>query len=168
MPKADTLDGYLDKLLPIVKPWSEDLREEKFYVGRPWLEKRDEDVFHKAVLHFFNAEEEYLRSEDGDVQKGSWRYIRGGNKFLITDENDDAQLYDLAFLDGQFFILKKHGDQARLGNRKYFVMVTEGLGRMEWRDLMEVLFRKSQSNVSFYVLIAVAILFALGILVLLR
>lgn len=168
MPQADTLDGYLDKLLPVVRAWSEDLWEEKFYLNRPWMEKKDDDGFHKTILHFFNTEGEYLRSEDGDVQKGSWRYLRGGNKFLITDEDDESILYDLAFLDGQFFILKKHGDQARLGQRKYFVMAVEGLGKYEWRDLMELLFKKSQSNISFYILIGIAILLAMGILIMLR
>lgn len=168
MPKADTLDGYLDKLLPIVRSWSEDLWEEKFYLQRPWMEKKDDDRFHKTVLHFFNPDGEYLKSTDGDISAGSWRYLRGGNKFLIADEGSDGELYDLAFLDGQFFILKKHGDQGRLGNRKYFVLVTESLGRYEWRDLMEMLFRKSQSNVSFYILIAIGVVIALGMLVLLR
>lgn len=168
MPRAETLDGYLDKLLPIVRPWSEDLWEEKFYLHRPWMEKKDDDRFHKTVLHFFNPDNEYLKSVDGDVSSGSWRYLRGGNKFLIAEEGSDGELYDLAFLDGQFFILKKHGDQARLGQRKYFVMVTESLGRYEWRNLMEILFRKSQSNISFYILIAIAVIIALGMLVLLR
>jgi len=168
MPNADTLDRYLDQLLPIVRPWSEDLREEKFYLHRPWMEKKDDDRFHKTVLHFFNPDGEYLKSVDGDVSAGTWRYLAGANKFLIAEEGSDGELYDLAFLDGQFFILKKHGDQARIGNRKYFVMVIEGFGRYEWRDLMEILFRKSQSNISFYILIAIAILFALGILVMLR
>ncbi len=173
MPKADTLDGYLDKLLPIVKPWSEDLREEKFFLGRPWAEKQDSDTFHQAVLHFFNPDGEYIKSTDGDLELGKWRSIPG-NKFMIINELDEdalemkGQLYDLSFLDGQFFILKKHGDHARLSNRKYFMMVTESLSRMEWRDLMEVLFRKSQSNVSFYILITIAVLFALAILLLLR
>lgn len=173
MPKADTLDGYLDKLLPIVKPWSEDLREEKFYLGRPWVEKQDSDTFHQTILHIFKSDNIYLKSINGDIKCHKWEIVPI-NKFLIlTKEDHDAldcegELFDLAFLDAQFFILKKHGDQARLGNRKYFVMVTEGLSRMEWRDLMEVLFKKSQSNVSFYILITIAVLFALAILVLLR
>lgn len=168
MPQADTLDAYLDKLLPVVRSWSEDLWEEQFYLNRPWMEKKDDDRFHKAVLHFFNPDGEYLKSVDGDVETGSWRYMRAGNKFLITDSDGNSELYDHAFLDGQFFILKKHGDHARMGQRKYFVMVVEGLGRYEWRDLMELLFKKSQSNISFYILIGFALLLAIGILILLR
>jgi hypothetical protein len=168
MPRAETLDGYLDRLLPIVKPWSEDLREEKFYLYRPWMEKKDDDRFHKTVLHFFHPDGEYLKSVDGDVSAGTWRYLGGANKFLIADQGSDGELYDLAFLDGQFFILKKHGDQARLGQRKYFVLVVESLGKYEWRDLMEMLFRKSQSNISFYVLIAIAVVIVLVMLILFR
>jgi len=167
MGRAESLDDYLDLILPRVRAWSEDLREEKFYLMRPWMEKRDDDRFHKTILHFFNPDGEYLKSTDGDVATGNWRFLVGGNKFLISD-GDDTELYDLAFLDGQFFILKKHGEQDRLKQRKYFLMVVEPMGRYEWRDLMELLFRKSQSNFSFYILIGIAILFAMGILILLR
>lgn len=163
LPYAESMDGYLEQILPLVRPLGEDLFEEEFYVNRPWLEMRDDVHFHQAVLHFFNEEGEYLRSVDGDVTGGSWRYMAGANKLMIQ-HGKTAELYDLAFLDGQFFVLKKHGDQERQGRRKYTFFIFEPLGkRLEWRDAMILLYRKSQSNNSFYMTIAAIVLAIIAI-----
>ena len=76
------------------------------------------------------------------------------------------ELFDLAFMDGQFFILDKHGDQRKLGQRKYFVMVWEPAGKhLEWRDVVELLFNKYRSNNSYYVTLAVIVLLIIAIIV---
>lgn len=168
MPHADSLTKYLDMLIPVVKPWGEDLREGVF-LSRGWLEFSDDDNFHDVILHFFNKEGEYLRSVNGNVTAGSWRLMETPNKLLL--EHDENELFDLAFSDKNFFILKKHGDQARLGQPKYFVMVHEPLGRkLEWRDAMELLYNTYRSNNSFYftlaaivlVIIAIVLIYSLG------
>ena len=158
------MDRYLDAIIPDVRPWGEDLYEEHFYIGKPWLEIRDDENFHTSVLHFFNEGGEYLKSVDGDISSGSWRYMDGSNKFLIGEGGRDGELYDLAFLDNQFFILNKHGDQERMGQRKYFVMVVEKVGkRLEWRDAMELLFTKYRNNNSFFMIIVAIILVIMAI-----
>lgn len=168
LPHADSLDRYLDQLIPIVRHLGEDFREEQFYRDKPWLEFRDDDDFHDAVLHFFNDENEYLHSVNGDVTAGQWRYLERPGKFLITDSKGETELFDLAFLDSQFFILKKHGDHEREGDRKYFMMIHEPVGkRLEWRDSMELLFNKYRNNNSFYLsMIVIVFLIAAIILVL--
>ena len=127
LPEFSSMDEYLDFLIPKVRPWGEDLREEKHYVNRAWLEFQDDDQFHDIVLHFFNEEGEYLRSENGDVSTGHWRYLESANKFLI--DHGDTELYDLAYMDKNFFILKKHGEQERFGKAKYFVLAHEPLAK---------------------------------------
>lgn len=165
IPFAETMDGYLDQLIPIVRSWGEDLWEEKFYVDKPWLEVRDDEHFHHAVLHFFNEGGEYLKSVDGDVTAGSWRYMPNSNKLIIESGMGDAELFDLAFMDAQFFVLQKHGNQERLGERKYFVMVFEPIARrLEWRDAMLFLFNKYRNNNSFYITVAVIILLIIAII----
>ncbi|MCB0552349.1 MAG: hypothetical protein KDD02_02270 [Phaeodactylibacter sp.] len=158
MPHNETMDEYLDVILKAARPLSEDLREHKFYMNKPWLEFRDDEHFHDAVLHFFNEDHEYLRSINGDVEQGSWRYLESSNKMLIS-LGDESELYDLAFLDPEFFILSKHGDQQRLKKAKYFVMLFEPVGRrLEWRDAMEKLFNKYRNNNSFYLTLVVVVL----------
>ncbi|MBK7870334.1 MAG: hypothetical protein IPJ74_06410 [Saprospiraceae bacterium] len=164
MPEADSLDGYITAILPKVRAWSEDLREEQFYLARPWMEIRDDDSFHELILHFFNGEGEYIKSVDGEVEVGSWRHQN--NKLMIMDKDgEEGELFDLTYLDGQFFILKKSGGKG------YLFLALEPIGRPlkdRWLDLIEMLFKKSQSNISFYIIIAIAILLALAILLVLR
>lgn len=161
------MDRYLDQIIPIVRPWSEDLREEGFYTERAWLEIRDDVHFHKAILHFFNEGGEYLRSVDGNVSHGSWRYLERSNKLLI-EHSGGNELFDLAFLDSQFFILDKHGDQEKLGQRKYTVFIFEPLGkRLEWRDAMELLFNNYRSNNNYYITLGLIILLIIAIIVIL-
>ena len=167
MPVADSLDKYLDEILGAVRPWGEDLREERFFLNKGWLEIRDDENFHDTILHFFNDDNEYLRSVDGDVSGGTWRHLEGANKFLIRHGKEE-ELYDLAFLDGEFFVLQKHGDQVRMGQRKYFVMLVEKVGKkLEWKDAMEYLFNKYRNNNNFFITVIAIILVIVAIVVIL-
>lgn len=156
LPFFETMEEYLDYILPIIRSWSEDLTEQEFYLGKPWLEVRDDDSFHEAVLHFFNEGNEYLQSVDGNVHRGGWRLMTPGtNKILVDQFAGNAvvrsELYDLAYLDDYFLVLKKHGDQTRKGQDKYFVLGYEpSVNGLEWRDVMEMLFNKYRSNNIFY------------------
>ncbi len=169
LPEAQSIDEYLDKqILPRVRPWSEDLREEKFYLNKSWLEFRDDVNFHKTVLHFFNTGGEYLKSEDGEISCGKWRYLKDSNKFLVLEKDCEGELFDLAFLDDDFFVLRKHGDQKRLGKKAYFFMIHEPLGKKtDWREAMELLFDKAGRSIGFYVLLFIALLLLVSIMLLL-
>ena len=172
LPLRSNMEEYLDVILPAIRQHSEDLREEEFFLGKAWLEIRDQDDFHEAVLHFFNPEGEYLQSVDGNVHRGQWRYMPGTNKLMIDQVAGGSaiksELFDLAYMDDYFFILKKHGNQVRKGMRKYFVMGFEPATRgLEWRDVVELLFNKYRENTDLYkyvIYIAVAIIFIMVIL----
>jgi len=163
LPVYDSMDDYLDQLLPSIRAIGEDLREAHFYLEKPWLEFRDDEKFHDAVLHFFNEGGEHLKSVNGDVSKGSWRYLESSNKMMIENE-----LYDLAYLDAEFFILAKHGDQKRLKKHKYFVMVFEPVARkLEWRDVVEKLYNKFRNNNNFYYFLALMVVLIIILVVML-
>ncbi|MCB0520534.1 MAG: hypothetical protein KDD27_16465 [Saprospiraceae bacterium] len=169
MPARESLDDSIDAILPKIRPLSEDLREQQFYSmpgGKPWLEIRDDPSFLESVLHFFNVGGEYLLSVDGNVTRGRWRLLDGTNKIIIeqggggksggkggSDSHWDKQdgggdkqpskseLYELAFLNKHFFILKKHGDQKRKGNRKYLVLGFEpAVKGLKWKDIVELMY----------------------------
>lgn len=71
-------------------------------------------------------------------------------------------LFDLAFLDKDFFILDKHGDQTRKGERKYYVFVNEKIGRkLEWHDAMEYLYNRYRNNNAFFLTLGVIVVFIL-------
>jgi hypothetical protein len=166
-PEAESLEEYLDKILPMVGSNSEDLREEEFYTNKPWVEVQDNENFHELVFHFFSPrpneddlDREYIKTVDGRAQQGTYRYV--GNKMFIGDDGyQNTNVYELAFMDEEFMILKLLANPKKFvtGNAdKYFVLTVERLGRrLEWYDLMRHLFEKYQSNNLTYYLIAVFI-----------
>ncbi len=146
LPQSDSMDDYLDFILTNIRPMSEDLRETEFWLNKRWIEIRDDLSFHEAVLHIFGEDGEYMISVDGNISKGEWRDISSPNT-IILQHGARHELYDLAFLNEEFFILKKHGDQKRKGHTKYFVLGKESSVRnLEWRDAMEYLFNVYRSN----------------------
>ncbi len=146
-----TLDQHLDFILPKVIPYGEDLREEQFWLGKRWKEVRDDEGFHEAILHIFNSGGEYLLSLDGNLIKGVWRKL-GQENSLIIEIAGKNELFDLRFLNTDFLILTKHGDQGRKGQRRYFCLVNERASRtprgveLDWRNIMEKLFNVWREN----------------------
>lgn len=165
LPEAEDLQKYLDIIIPQIRHWSEDLGEGKFYTGKPWLEFRDDDDFHDQILHFFNPEGEYMRIENGDVSNGTWRLIEKMNRMIIDFES--TEMYELSFMNENFFVMQKHGDQVRLGNVKYFFMVNEITQRtfqkkarrkLEWPDAIKLLYQVKFDHNQFYQYLTVIVL----------
>jgi len=145
-----SMDQHLDFILPKVIPYGEDLREEQFWLSKRWKEVRDDEGFHEAILHIFNPGGEYLLSLDGNIIKGAWRKL-GQENSLIIEVAGRSELFDLRFLNNDFIILTKHGDQGRKGQRRYFCLVHERAARgqggdLDWRNLMEKLFNVWREN----------------------
>lgn len=172
LPVMDSMDEYLDLIIPLVRPWGEDLYEEEYYLDTRWLEVRDDDSFHESVLHIFRENDEYLHSIDGNIHKGKWRRLERSNTLILEQTAGTtvvkSELFDLAFLNKDFFILKKHGDQQRKGFKKYFVMGNEAYIRdLEWRDVVELLFNRYRNNrqwiffvVFIVILVAIVVFFS--------
>ncbi len=164
LPDCDRMDDYLDFIIPLVRPWGEDLYETEFYLDTRWLEIRDNDSFHESVLHIFRDKNEYLISTDGNISKGTWKFLKESNTLILDRGN--SELYDLAFMNKDFFILTKHGDQQRKGKKKYFVLGREGVvGGLEWRDIMELLFNRYRQNSQYIITVSVVAVIAVIILV---
>lgn len=168
-PEVISMDEYLeDTVLPRVRPWSEDLKEEKFYLNKSWMELSDDLNFHKTVLHFFNSGGEYLKSADGEIAHGTWRYLKDSNKFMILDEDGDGELFDLAFLDDDFLVFRKHGNFRKPGRKAYLLLMHEPLAKKtEWREALEILYDKAGRSIGYYVILGVAILLLIAIFYLL-
>ncbi|MEO6757970.1 MAG: hypothetical protein ABIO24_00845 [Saprospiraceae bacterium] len=144
------MDSHLDFIIPKVQPYGEDLREEHFWLSKRWKEIRDDETFHEAVLHIFNPGGEYLLAVDGNVLKGSWRQV-GEINSLLLEIGGRTELFDLRFMNPEFMILTKHGDQGRKNQRCYFCLVRENvargaLGEADWRNIMEKLYNIWREN----------------------
>lgn len=154
MPDGRSMDDYLDEILPLIRPWSEDLYEEAFFLDTRWLEMRDDEHFNETILHIFRAKSEYMIVREGDIDSARWNTLPNSNTLLL--EGKRKEFFDLAFLNQDFLVLRKHGDQQKKGMRKYFVLGREAVvSRLEWRDMMELMFNLYRGNSKLAVYLAV-------------
>ncbi len=146
-PNLGTFDEHLDFIIPKVAPYGEDLRETGFWLSKRWREVRDDEAFHEVFLHIFNPGGEYMMVVDGNIFKGAWKQLHDSNS-LIIEISGRSELFELRYLNNDFLILSKHGDQARKGLRRYFMMAREGAvrGDMDWRNMMEGMFNIWREN----------------------
>ncbi len=144
------LNSHLDFILPKVIPYGEDLRETKFWLDKRWKEIREAEGFHEALLHIFGKNGEYMLALDGNLENGTWQQL-GEENALILQIGVRKELFDLRFLNNEFMILTKHGDQARKGLPRFVMLahepVTRGRdGELDWRNIMEKLFNVWREN----------------------
>ena len=144
------MDSHLNFILPKIIPYGEDLREENFWLSKRWKEVRDDEGFHESILHIFNEGGEYLLSLDGNVVKGNWKRLNKDNT-LILEIAGKSELFDLRFLNGDFMVLTKHGDQVKKGLLRYSCLVYEPATRsggkeLDWRNIMEKMFNIWREN----------------------
>lgn len=167
LPYCRSLQEYLVEIVPLVRPWSEDLREKEFYVSedgsKPWLEITDSAHAQEAVLHYFERNGEYIRVVEGHVTNGHWRHFSGSNKIVI-DHGGQRIMYELQYLDDNFFILRQYGYNER--SPWLFFGHEPRVRGLPWRDCVELLFdtyRRRARNVRLMMVFA-AVLIGLIIL----
>jgi hypothetical protein len=160
LPEFAKLDEYLDYIIPHIRPWGEDLSEKQYFLNKPWVHVRDDMMSQEAVTYIFRESGECTIIINGNMSAKSWKPFDGGNRFTW-----DKELYELAYLNSDFFIIKKHGKHSP----KYFMMVRESLSRMDWRDLMDYMYTRYRKSQEVYmiglvaaVVMAVLILFSLA------
>ena len=160
----NSLEEGIDLLLPYIWRYSEGLNEFDFFVGRRWLEIRGSIEFQEAILHVFKEDGKYLRIIEGDIESGSWDYDING---FILKYKGGHELFELSFLNENFFILRKHGDHVAKGNRsKYIFFTTENIShKYEWPDILRLMFDTIYKQNSGYLFIVVIFIVVVAIIV---
>lgn len=163
------MDAYIDFLLKHIKPYSGNFSEPSLFVNKRWQEFRDDEDFHESVLFIFQDDGEgtLLQSIDGNIGHGSWQVLDKKKTMIIESagKKQKSELFDLAFLNKEFFVLKKHGNQKRIDKKKYLVFALEGANsKLDWVDLMEKMYELYSKN-WLYSFLVVAFLFLLAIMI---
>ena len=168
LPPFKTLVEGLDYLLPYLGPFSEELNDYEFYLNRRWMEVRDDAYFQEIILHVFKESGEYLHILDGDITQGKWEHDLDG---VILQHGRSHELYQLVFLNEDFFILQKHGEHHSKGTgQRYLFFAREQLARnLEWPALLEVMYdyykdSSSYKTIVVFVIIVVVLVALLSIL----
>ena len=159
LPKFESLDEGIDYLMDYLGEYSSSLSDKDLYTNKRWMEVRDDPHFQEIVLHVFAESGTYQHILNGDISEGSWKLDLGG---FVWKFGGRHELYQLVFLNENFFILRKHGKQER-APRKYLIFASEGLARgKDWPDLLDILYELYKGNSSFTLLVFLLI-FAIGI-----
>lgn len=132
LPVYESMDEGLDDILPHIINYGEDFQEVEYYTQKKWFELK-ESGYENEILHIFNPQplpeqssisrstgSDYVKIVNGSVSTGAWAYLPG-NKFALVSPN--YELHDMGFMNANFFIITKHGDQVRRGNKKYKVLI---------------------------------------------
>lgn len=150
LPQFKTLDEGIDYVLDYVGIYSEELSDSNLFIGTRWTEIRDNVHFHEALIHVFKSEGAYHRILDGDISTGSWALDLGG----LTLKFGGHELYELVFLNEDFFILKKHGKRSGKQQQGYLVFVKESIAkRREWTEILESLYKLYQTDGNYLLII---------------
>ena len=150
LPECDSMDEYLDAILPKINNWNEPLSKLGF-LNKRWLEVKDDEEFKDNILHIFCEDHEYLISIEGNILKGTWRTLSDENT-LIFEMGGRKELYDCVFNHPDYFILKKHGNQQRKGFNKYFFLGKESnVANSDWTDVMQSLYSLYSNNTKFMI-----------------
>ncbi|MEM1327602.1 MAG: hypothetical protein AAGI23_16695 [Bacteroidota bacterium] len=164
LPYRDSLEDYIDMIVPQIRPFGEDLREDEYYLDTAWLEITDKEDATDTVIHFFREGREHMRSVNGNIGRGSWEFMEDAGNYFILDYTRQQELYTLAFLNSDFFILKKHGNQSGFNKKKYLVLGREAAmynretgGYYTWREYAEALSNVYEQDNRMLVFMMVAI-----------
>lgn len=149
LPERSTMDQTIDDILRIIAKNSNSITEEEYFVDRQWVEMSD-DLGENAVKLFVfqggGGGGSILMSTNGRVENASWSVLDRTQKIIISSGMQGGELYNLAFLDADFFIIRRHGDP-RAHPRRYRMFVNERVaGRLEWNEALEMLYAKYRNT----------------------
>ncbi len=160
----NSMEEGIDTLLPYIWRYSENLHEFEFYVNRRWVEVRGSVEFQESVLHVFKDDSKYLRIIEGDIETGAWEYDING---FILKYKGGHELYELAFLNENFFILRKHGDHVAKGNRRKYMFFTNEVlyYRYQWPDLLYLMYNTIYKQNSNYLLVLLGFIILIALMI---
>lgn len=172
LPEKETMEQTIDAYLPAVKKFSEkDLTDENSPLYKvDWIKMSDKPGMTTISMHtFIRASNEIRIANDGVMDGLVFRVLNSKRVIIGQSMHRDAFLYELAFLDNDFFILKQHGNEANFRKGKYLFFCREGIGdKLTWNQALEKMVDRYRNNEFPWVLIAVIAAIVLGVLVYLR
>ncbi|MEM9930298.1 MAG: hypothetical protein AAF840_10800, partial [Bacteroidota bacterium] len=149
LPEYESMEVMIDSLLPVVSRFSENslLEEEAPMYTRDWIKMTDEPGRKVYSLHtFIPGSGEVRIANDGKMDALSFKVLTKRRMILGQSVHRDAFLYELAFMDNDFLILKRHGNTNNF-DKKYLFWCREAIGtRLEWNEALEQMADKYRNN----------------------
>lgn len=171
LPEYKTLESMLNEVLPVVQSFGETRFEEDGPLTQiNWV--RMTDMVGDTTLRLYRFQpgsSEIQIANDGDMDSLSYSILPDNRRRIIIGQSlyRDSVLYELAFLDNDFLILKRHGNLANVDERRrYLLFCSEPLGtRLTWDEALEKLVAKYRNSAMPWQWIIVILLLGLAAVV---
>jgi len=170
LPEYASMEEMIDKLLPAVGRFGKgDLMEEDSPIYTvDWVRMSDKPGYTIVSLHTFKTSGEIQIANDGAMDAMSFKTLSSQRIIIGQSIHRDAYLYELAFMDNDFLIFKRHGNEANI-KQKYLFFCREAIGtRLTWNEALEKLVDKYRNNEFPWTLVLIILAIVVGVLVYLR
>ena len=164
LPEYESMEKMIASILPAVRSFSyTNLEADDVPLYRvDWVKMSDVPGDNKLILYRFEEGRGSIQvATDGEISSESYEIVNPKRIIVGDSVYRNSYLYNLAFLDEDFLILQRHGNQENL-KRKYLFFCREAIGaKLSWSEALERLvdkYRNSQFPVA-----AVAIIVAIVI-----
>ncbi len=175
---TDDLDDSIEAILPKIQHLSAKLDDGFVFQDRPWQEIELLNNPAEVILHIFKAGDkkleirasreddgpDYLRSINGDIEKGSWSRLENSDN-VVLKLGELFELYVLEFLNDDFMILRKHGKK-QAGQRRFLFLGNESTVRgLTWQQCVELLYGVHKFNPFIMIVSGILVLIIVLILI---
>ncbi|OAV46151.1 hypothetical protein [Lewinella sp. 4G2] len=158
--ERETMREMIDEILPAIRPFSEPHLddEDSPLFSRNWVRMTDNPGDTVVKLHTFSRTGEIMVSNDGEMDSLSFK-ITDPNRIIIGEAiHRNSFLFELAFMDNDFLILVRHGNERNFDN-KYIFYAVEHIGtRLKYNEALTKLVTKYRNNAMPWWLVVVALL----------
>lgn len=169
LPEYQSIEEMIDEILPAVKQYSEgNLEDEEAPMYKiNWVKMSDEPGYNTISLHEFNAGSgEIVIANDGAMTSSFFRVLTAKRVVIGDSMYRNSFMYDLAFMDNDFLIFKRHGNPANIRNKKYLLYCSEPVGtRLTWDEALEKLVEKYRDNQMPWMLILIIVAVVAGAII---
>ena len=148
LPEYTSMHEMIEEIIPVVKQYSEPelADEDSPLYETSWVRMTDNPGDNVVQLHTFNRTGEISIANDGAMDSLSHKIVERKRIIIGQSLYRDSFLYELAFMDNDFLILKRHGNDANFSN-KYLFYCVEHIGtRLTWDEALEKLVAKYRNN----------------------
>ena len=171
LPDYQSMEEMLDDILPEVRGYSEPSFEDEDASLNvvEWVKMSDQPGATKINLWSFEPGSEIRIVSDGELSNKFYS-VEGPRRIVIGDGMyRNAILYELAFMDRDFLIVQRHGNQENIRGKKYLVFCREAIGtRLVWHEALTRLVDKYRNSQFPWAGVLVIIAVLLGALVYFR
>jgi len=167
LPEYASLEEMIDQVIPAVKKFSEpNLGGENSPLTKVnWVKMSDRPGDTVLRLYAFSPTGEISIATDGEMSSLSYDVDENNPRRIIIGQSRyrDSILYELAFMDNDFLILKQHGNTANI-KKKYLFFCSEPIGsRLTWDEALEKLFGKYRDNEMPWLFILIVLVIVIGV-----